>query len=182
MSDRRRLQCSAFATEKTLKNGSAAMSLECSSSSAWWRLPNNMECPLWVISGNLQQVSAMSALTPKADIHPQIIDVRFVPEADITECVRHYSGLNPRTAHLETNPNSKRAIGGPNNRTGIARKSRTTAARRATWIMGWVVYLIIYGIRAGFQSSGACASESRRGIPKRGIATTPNSSWSGPSN
>jgi hypothetical protein len=24
----------------------------------------------------------------------------------------------------------------------------------AAWIMGWVVYLIIYGIRAGFQSSG----------------------------
>ena len=24
----------------------------------------------------------------------------------------------------------------------------------AAWIMGWVVYLTIYGIRAGFQSSG----------------------------
>ena len=24
----------------------------------------------------------------------------------------------------------------------------------AAWIMGWIVYLIIYGIRAGFQSSG----------------------------
>src|SRR5262245_21954317 len=50
---RRRLQCSAFATEKSLKNGSAGMSLECSFSSAWWHLPNNLECPLWAKSGQI---------------------------------------------------------------------------------------------------------------------------------
>ena len=43
----------------------------------------NRRCRRWVISGHSRRFAALSVLPPKVDINSRIVDVRFVPEADI---------------------------------------------------------------------------------------------------